>query len=56
MKLLLLFVPCVVALWAPLYNREAPALFGLPFFYWFQLMLIAISALTIYLADRVARR
>ena len=37
MKLLLLFVPCVVALWVPLYNVEAPALFGMPFFYWFQL-------------------
>lgn len=56
MKLLLLFVPCVVALWAPLYNRLEPALFGLPFFYWFQLLLIAVSAVTIYLADRVAGR
>jgi Protein of unknown function (DUF3311) len=56
MKLLLLFVPCVVALWAPLYNAVEPALFGVPFFYWFQLMLIPISAVTIFLADRVARR
>jgi Protein of unknown function (DUF3311) len=56
MKLLLLFVPCVLALWAPLYNVEAPALFGMPFFYWFQLLLIPVSAATIYAADRIARR
>jgi len=56
MKPLLLFVPCLVALWAPLYNVEAPALFGMPFFYWFQLLLIPVSAATIFAADRIARR
>ena len=40
MRLLLLLIPCVLALWAPLYNTEPPALFGIPFFYWFQLLLI----------------
>ena len=30
MKLLLLFAPCVVALWAPLYNTETPALLACP--------------------------
>jgi hypothetical protein len=48
---LLLWIPCVIALWAPLYNMTEPTLFGIPFFYWFQLVLIAISALTIYAAD-----
>ena len=56
MKLLLLFVPCVVALWAPFYNVETPALLGMPFFYWFQLLLIPVSAAAIFAADRVARR
>jgi len=56
MKLLLLFVPCVVALWTPLYNAETPALFGVPFFYWFQLLLIPVSALAIFAADRIWRR
>jgi hypothetical protein len=56
MKLLLLFVPCVVALWTPLYNAEAPALFGAPFFYWFQLLLMPVSALPIFAADRIGRR
>ena len=55
MKLLLLLIPCVVALWAPLYNTTSPALLGLPFFYWFQLLLIPISALAIYAADRIGK-
>ena len=33
MKLLLLFVPCALALWVPFFNAESPALFGVPFFY-----------------------
>jgi hypothetical protein len=55
MKLLLLLVPCVIALWAPLYNTETPALFGMPFFYWFQLALIPVSALAIYAADKIGK-
>ena len=55
MKLLLLLIPCVVALWTPLYNFEDPALFGLPFFYWFQLLLIPLSALAIFAADRIGK-
>ena len=55
MKLLLLFVPCVIALWVPLYNFETPALFGMPFFYWFQLLLIPLSALAIFAADRIGK-
>jgi hypothetical protein len=55
MKYLLLFAPCVVALAAPFYNSTAPALAGVPFFYWFQLLLIPVSAVGIYLADRIAK-
>ena len=55
MKLLLLLAPCVVALWAPLYNVATPELFGMPFFYWFQLALIPVSALGIYAADRLGK-
>jgi Protein of unknown function (DUF3311) len=33
-----------VALWVPLYNRVEPTLLGMPFFYWFQLVLILIGA------------
>ena len=55
LKLLLLLVPCVIALWVPLYNSIPPELFGIPFFYWFQLMLIPVSALGISAADRLGK-
>jgi hypothetical protein len=56
LRLLLLLIPCVLALWAPLYNAESPMLFGVPFFYWFQLLLIPVSALGIYAADLIGKR
>lgn len=52
MKYLLLIIPCVIALWVPLYNSTEPALFGFPFFYWFQLVLIPVSAVFIYAVYR----
>lgn len=36
---LLLLIP-LSALLTPLYNRIEPKLFGMPFFYWFQLALL----------------
>jgi Protein of unknown function (DUF3311) len=54
-KLILLLAPCVLALWVPLYNSITPTLFGVPFFYWFQLLLIPISALAIVAADRIGK-
>jgi hypothetical protein len=54
-KLFLLLAPCVLALWVPLYNSVTPALFGIPFFFWFQLVLIPISALAILAADRIGK-
>jgi len=55
MKYLLLLIPCVLALWAPLYNALEPQVFGIPFFYWLQLLLIPLSALGIYAFDRLAK-
>ncbi len=55
MKYLLLLAPCVIALLTPIYNGLDPALFGVPLFYWFQLLLIPVSALAIYAADRIGR-
>ena len=34
---------------------EPPALFGIPFFYWFQLLMIPLSALAIFAADRIGK-
>ncbi len=44
----LLLVPYVAMLWAPFYNRIEPSLWGIPFFYWYQFVWIAITALTIW--------
>ena len=52
MRYLWLIVPCVLAVWAPLYNRVDPQLLGMPFFYWFQLVMVPVSALGIYGFDR----
>ena len=35
---LLILIPSAIDLYTPLYNRELPELFGLPFFYWFQMV------------------
>lgn len=51
---LLLLVPCIAALWVPLYNFDEPRLFGIPFFYAWQLIWIWLGAgLTwiVYLVD-----
>ncbi len=40
----LLLVPFVGLLWVPFYNRDLPELFGLPFFYWYQLLWVPLTA------------
>jgi Protein of unknown function (DUF3311) len=55
MKLIFLLVPCILALWVPLYNSIPPTLFSIPFFFWFQLILVPISAFAILAADRIDR-
>ena len=41
---LILFVPFFTAIWVPLYNRVEPSFYGIPFFYWFQFVLIVVAA------------
>lgn len=41
---LLLLVPFVALLWVPFYNFGEPALFGFPFFYWYQLLWVPITS------------
>ena len=50
---LLFIVQFALVLWPPLYNRLDPALFGIPFYYWYQLACVLIGALLtaiVYLA------
>ncbi len=51
----LLLLPLVATLIPPFFNRQSPALFDIPFFYWYQLAAIAIgvtSTLVVYLMTR----
>jgi hypothetical protein len=52
---LLLLVPFIAILWVPFYASGEPALFGIPFFYWYQFLWILISAVLtaiVYFATR----
>ena len=51
-----LLAPAIVLpLWVSLYDREDPTLFGFPFFYWFQFLLILVSVCLTVPAYRVAQ-
>lgn len=52
----LLIVPVVVPLLVPLYNHRDPELFGWPFFYWVQLVFVALGVVTTGLVYRMTRR
>ena len=52
----LLVVPIVVPLLVPLYNHRDPELFGWPFFYWVQLLFVALGVLSTGLVYRATRR
>lgn len=41
---LLLIVPYIAVLWVPYFNRTEPALAGVPFFYWYQMLWIVLGA------------
>ncbi|WP_316526355.1 DUF3311 domain-containing protein [Kitasatospora brasiliensis] len=41
---LALLVPIVAMLWVSSYNKSEPAVAGTPFFYWYQLLWVPVSA------------
>jgi hypothetical protein len=50
---LLLLLPFIAVMWVPFYNSVDPMLYGVPFFYWYQLLWIIIGALLILIVYRV---
>jgi len=52
----LLVIPLFATLIPPLFNRTSPDLFGIPFFYWYQLAAIAIGVSTTLIVYRISRR
>ncbi len=49
----LLALAIVVPLLVGVYDREDPTLFGFPFFYWFQFLLIPFASVLTYAAFRL---
>ena len=49
----LLFLPFVGLLWVLFYNYNEPRLFGFPFFYWYQLAWVPVTALLTWAVYRV---
>ena len=41
---LLFVVEFLLIIWPPLYNSVEPSLIGIPFFYWYQLLVVLIGA------------
>ena len=54
MKLLLL-LPFLGLLAVPLYDRLAPELWGIPYFYWYQLAWVPVTSLLLWVVDRATR-
>jgi len=52
---LLFIVEFVAVLWPPFYNKVEPSWIGIPYFYWYQMLWVIISAVitvVVYLATR----
>lgn len=52
---ILLLLPFIGLLWIPFYNSELPALFGFPFFYWYQLLWVPMTAFLIWIVFQSGR-
>jgi hypothetical protein len=52
---ILLLLPFIGLLWVPFYNDALPELFGFPFFYWYQLLWVPITAFLTWIVYRSQR-
>jgi len=52
----LLLLPPLVLLWVPTYNRIEPSLAGIPFFYWYQMAWVVLTAALTLIVFRIDRR
>lgn len=51
----LLVLPFLGTLFPQLYNRPEPTLFGLPFFYWYQLAWVIVTAVLLSIVVAATR-
>ena len=47
LQVILLAIPCIAVLIVPFFNRLEPSLFGVPFFYWWQILWVPLSSVFI---------
>jgi Protein of unknown function (DUF3311) len=52
---LLLLLPFAGLLLVPLYNALTPKLWGIPYFYWYQLAWVPVTSLLLWIVDRATR-
>lgn len=53
---LLLLLPLFGTLIPEIYNRKTPSIGGMPFFYWYQLLWVAVSVICTVIVYRATRR
>lgn len=53
---ILLLVIFIITLWVPIFNRVGPTLFGFPFFYWYQIVVIVIGSFLTWIVYVVESR
>jgi hypothetical protein len=53
LQVFLLAIPCVAVLAVPWFNRAGPSAFGIPFFYWWQLVWVPLSGVFIAIVYRM---
>jgi len=53
---LCLLAPFVAILWVGSYARTGPTLIGIPFFYWYQMLWVPLSAVLTTVAYRLVQR
>ncbi|GGO49881.1 hypothetical protein GCM10012287_28270 [Streptomyces daqingensis] len=53
---LCLLIPFVAMLWVGSYARLEPTFIGLPFFYWYQMLWVPVSAVLTMIAYRLVKR
>jgi hypothetical protein len=51
----LLLLPFVAVLWVPFYNSIEPKAFGVPFFYWWQLLWVVLGTVVVGIVYRIER-
>jgi hypothetical protein len=55
-RYLVLLLPFLAYLYPAWYNRAEPSLFGFPFFYWYQLLWVALTSVCIAVVIAWERR